>query len=485
MSRFPELSHELIPYLVSSVYVLISLIASGHVILTKREPRAAVSWIGLIWLSPLVGIALYTLLGINRIHRRSRLQGALKGPVGSLSQGTGCSESLLRTLPIDKGHLSDLARLLGELTGRPLLTGNDVKPLADGDRAYPVMLAAIEEATLSISLGTYIFNNDRVGLAFVEALGRAVDRGVAVRVLVDDLGSRYDWPSILGPLRQAGVPAAAFLPTLAPGWFPYLNLRNHRKLLVVDGQVGFTGGMNINESYSISLRPIRPTHDLHFRIRGPVVAELQQIFADDWAFCTGESLVGPNWFPPLDPAGSVLSRGIPDGPDNDMDHLLIAILGALACARSSVSIVTPYFLPELVLISALTIAAMRGVRVDIILPRENNQPVVKWASTGILAQVLERGCRVWYSPPPFDHSKLMIVDEVWVFFGSGNWDPRSFRLNFEFNLECYSSQLAASLEKLVRAKIRQAEPITLESINRRSMPVKLRDGIARLFSPCL
>jgi cardiolipin synthase len=316
-------------------------------------------------------------------------------------------------------------------------------------------------------------------------LRRAVAREVVVKVLVDDIGSRYDLPSIMGPLRRAGIPVARFLPTLAPGWIPYMNLRNHRKILVVDGRVGFTGGMNIIEDYFHRLSPSLPKRDLHFRIEGPVVAHLAETFVDDWAFCTGEVLSGDDWFPVVDAKGDVLARAIADGPDEDLGRLHLSILGAVASARSSITIVTPYFLPDVALISALNVAAMRNVRVDVLIPAENNLRLVQWASTAMLWQILERGCHVWASPPPFDHSKLIIVDGAYAMFGSANWDARSLRLNFELNVECYGQAVAASLEEIARERISRARPIRLDDVDGRSLPIKLRDGVARLMTPYL
>jgi cardiolipin synthase len=302
---------------------------------------------------------------------------------------------------------------------------------------------------------------------------------------VDDVGARYTWPPILRPLRLAGIPVARFLPTVVPWYFPYANLREHRKALVVDGRVGFTGGMNLREAHSLAYSPCDPVQDLHFRVEGPAVAHLQEVFADDWAFCAGEALGGERWFPPIRPNGPVLARGISSGPDDDFEKLRMIYLGALACARSSVRIVTPYFLPDNGLIASLNVAALRGVEVDILLPRENNLRLVQWASAALLWQVLEHGCRVWYTPPPFDHTKLVLVDGAWALLGSANWDPRSLRLNFEFDVECYDRALAASLEELVQSKLKQARPVTLEDVDGRPLAVKLRDGVARLFSPYL
>jgi len=473
------------PHLVGLLTLLIAALTSGHAILHKRDSRAAVLWVGFIWLVPLLGPVLYLLLGINRIRRRAvSLRGSPARPPVLPAAALDSLPSADALLP-DALHLRSLAQLVGRVVGRPLIGGNSVEALVNGDVAYPAMLSAIAAARRTISLSTYIFDNDRSGRLFVAALGNAVCRGVEVRVLIDDAGARYSWPSIIHPLRGARVPVGRFLPTFAPWRLMTMNLRNHRKILVVDGSLGFTGGMNIREGNRVAEHPRRPVQDLHFRLAGPVVAQLQETFAADWAFVTQESLRGENWFPPLDSKGTVMARAIPDGPDEDFEKLRLTILGALACAQTSVVIVTPYFLPDPALISALNLAALRGVQVDIILPRESNLPFVHWASRAMWWQVLQRGCRVWLTPPPFDHSKLMLVDGYWALVGSANWDPRSLRLNFEFNLECYGRELAAQFENLIRLKLEHAEPVTLEQVDRRTLPVKLRDGVARLLTPYL
>jgi len=476
---------EVWPHLVGFLTLLVAALASGHAILHKSDSRAAVLWVGYIWFVPLLGPVLYLMFGINRLRRRAvALRGNLARPP-ELPAATLGALPLTDALLPDAMHLRSLAQLVGRVVGRPLVGGNTVDALVDGDVPYPAMLSAIAGASRTISLSTYIFDNDPSGREFVAALGDAVRRGVEVRVLIDDAGARYSWPSIVHSLRHARVPVARFLPTFAPWRLMTTNLRNHRKILVVDGSLGFTGGMNIRQGHRVAEHPRRPVRDLHFRLAGPVVAQMQEAFAVDWAFVTKESLRGENWFPPLDANGSVTARAIPDGPDEDFEKLSLTILGALACAQTSVRIVTPYFLPDPALISALNLAALRGVQVDIILPRESNLPFVQWASRALWWQVLQRGCRVWLTPPPFDHSKLMLVDGYWALVGSANWDPRSLRLNFEFNLECYGPGLAAQLETLFQLKLETAEPVTLEQVNCRTLPAKLRDGVARLLTPYL
>lgn len=476
---------EIRPLAVAAMSITLAVVASAHVVLYKRDSRAAVAWVGLIWLVPVLGAILYVLFGINRVRRRAALQRAGRWPGSTLETErppTVRSETLL---PRGLHRLHSLAELVDRVTGRQVTAGNAVTPLEQGDAAYPAMLAAIDAARHSVALSTYIFDHDAAGRSFMEALGAAAGRGVATRVLIDDVGARYSWPPMVRPLRARGVNVARFGRTLLPWRLPYMNLRNHRKILVVDGRIGFTGGVNIRDGHLLAQRPRHPVQDLHFRLEGPVVRHLMQAFADDWQFTSGEQLSGEIWFPRLEPRGPVYARGITDGPDEDFEKARLVILGALACAHTSVQIVTPYFLPDSGLITALTVAAMRGVQVEIALPAVNNQALVHWAATAQLWQVAKRGCRVYYTPPPFDHTKVMVVDRGWSLIGSSNWDPRSLRLNFEFDVECYDEQLASLLSALVDRKLAAAREVSAAELDNRPLPVRLRDGIARLAAPYL
>jgi cardiolipin synthase A/B len=244
--------------------------------------------------------------------------------------------------------------------------------------------------------------------------------------------------------------------------------------------------MNIRHGNVLTGRSRHPVQDLQFRVEGPVVAQLQAAFVNDWAFTTGEVLQGEAWFPEHRPASrGVIARVITDGPDADFEKLRLTLLAALAEAQTSVQILTPYFLPDLALITALNLAALRSVRVDIILPAKNNLPFVHWASRAMWWQVLKRDCHIWLTPPPFDHSKLMLVDGHWVLIGSANWDARSLRLNFELNVECYGREFAHEMAAVVGKKLHGAREVTLAEVDGRALPAKLRDAAARLFSPFL
>ena len=456
--------------------VVAALVASSHAVLHKRESRAAAIWVALIWLFPVLGVALYFFLGINRVERRaSRMRRRMVRHRSSAQ------------FPVSEPgtHFLPLARLVGRVAGRTLLPANAIEPLVTGAQAYPAMLEAIRSARTSIAMASYIFDGDGIGAQFVDALAQAARRGVQVRVQIDDVDARFSSSSAVKALRAQGVPVAVFNPPLVPARLHAVNLRNHRKILVVDGSLGFTGGLNVDSRYWKPEAPEEAFRDLHFRLRGPVVAHLAEVFADDWQFTTEEALRGPAWFPQLAPAGDVLARGIEAGPDESFERMRWAIIGGLHAAQRSVRVLTPYFLPDQTLISALNAAAMRGVDVDIVIPQKSDLPRVQWAVFGQLWQVLDHGCRIWAHPGPFDHSKLMVVDGAWTLFGSANWDARSLRLNFEFGVECYSVEFGAHLDALVTARIAHSHAVTLQTINARSLPVKLRDGVARLFAPYL
>jgi cardiolipin synthase len=468
-----------IPLVLPVLLVVASFVATLHVLLHKEEPRAAIGWIGLMWLAPAIGIGLYVVLGINRIQRKAV---ALRGGAHLLE----AAPSTPGPTPPDRDllELEALAHLGGALTHRPLLGGNRVELLQSGDEAYPAMLEAIAAATSSITLASYIFDRDPIGEQFVEALSAAVERGVQVRVLIDALGARYSWPTILPTLRRRNIPFARFLPA-RPWSVAFLNLRSHRKVCVVDGRTAFTGGMNIRIGHVIATQGDAGTRDVHARVEGPVVGQLQAVFAEDWAFSAAEQLEGDRWFPPLVEVGDVHARAIPDGPDAGMDAARLTFLGGLAVARRSVRIVTPYFLPDEALSTALLGAAMRGVEVDVVVPARTNQPLVQWAANVEVERVLERGVRVWASGAPFDHSKLLVVDGQWTVIGSANWDPRSLRLNFELLLEVYGEGVASQAEAVVADRIGGATPVTLDRLRQRSALAHLRDHTARLFKPYL
>lgn len=481
----PQASFELWPVFLGLINLGATIAAAGHALITKRDARAAVAWIGVIVLLPIFGWAIYLIFGINRIARRAeelRGSGHTTGDIeisdhrGLVSQqGDGTQTE----------RIIEMARLGKRIAKVPYTDGNKIEVLRNGENAYPAMIAAIDKAENSVALSTYIFNNDEAGTQFLEALKKARARGVKIRVLIDGVGSWYSFPSMIKKLRDADIPHERFLYSLLPWQMPYLNLRNHQKILVVDGNVGFTGSMNIAAGNLLRPNAKHPIRDIHYAVEGPVVAQLMAAFAHEWRFSTGELLVGEFWRPALISKGDVIARGLPAGPDMSRNTIRWTFLAGLSEARQRIRIVTPYFLPDSDLITALSLAAMRGVTVDIVLPQKNNLFYMAWASRALLDELAASGCQIWMTDGPFDHAKMMTVDGVWASIGSANWDPRSLRLNFEFNLECFSPDFVGSLEEIIDQKIANAKQETISTLRNRPISLKLRDNAARLLSPYL
>lgn len=451
----------------------IPVLVSVHVLLHKRDVPATIGWIGLVWLSPVAGGALYLVFGINRVRRRARQLREERNPQAQRAAQAG-------TLP-PHHPFAPLDQAVARITGWAGETGNAVRMFRNGDEAYPAMLAAIATARHSIALSSYILRDDAAGAPFVDALIAAQRNGIAVRVLIDGIGGGWLWSGAYWRLRRNGVPAARFMHAVRPWRLPSLNLRTHRKILVVDGRVAFAGGMNISAQNVLAGCPRFPVQDLHFGFEGPVVRQLLIAFFESWSFEVDEEPAADLWFPPLAPRGPAMARAITSGPDEDYEKIELLMLEAIACARRSIRIVTPYFLPDERVITSLALARMRGVEVDILLPAQSDHRVLDWATRAHIGPLLAEGCRIWRNPPPFDHSKVMVVDQEWCLVGSANWDIRSLRLNFEMNVEIYDRALAARLEALMRS--REVDLLSSEELESRSFPHRLRDAAARLLMP--
>ena len=465
---WPHLPHSLAALLLGFAYVVIAAGATLHALLTKPDPRSALSWMSVAWLIPYGGPLLYWLFGINRV-RRSRAGIAWPQLISAESMGKG------RTCR------PDLARVADTLTGRSLAGGNEIEPLDNGEIAFPRMLRAIEEARTSVWLATYIFQTDPVGRQFVQALAAASRRGVQVRVLVDGIGEWYDWPHVVPLLRRVGVRTARFL---APRLFPpnlSLNCRNHRKILVVDGKLGFMGGMNIG-GREVGGATGRHMSDMHFLLEGPIVRQLAQTFAEDWTFAAHETLAALALQPP---AGECTCRVITGGPDEDLDKLLLVILGALASARCRVQIMTPYFIPPPELVAALEATALRGIDVSLVLPERSNLRYVDWATRHWLPALIARGVRVHLQKPPFSHAKLFVVDSEYAHIGSVNVDTRSLRLNFEITVEVYDATFCGQLAALIEGHEQASPALTHGTLPDRSSLQRVRDALCWLVSPYL
>ena len=462
------------PDLTLSIGLILAIGLTINILLHKREVASAVGWIGLIWFAPLIGAITYVLLGVNRVRRRAR---RLR------SENTADVDHEAPPPPGITGQMEALERGIRRITGRPLLPGTQVQSYRNGDEAYPPMLEAIAAAQVSIGMLSYIFDDDHWGGRFIDALAEAQQRGVAVRVLIDGVGGGWLRSKAYRSLVARGVPAARFMHSLLPWRMPFINLRSHKKVLVIDGRFGFTGGMNISDDNVMAMQPTWPIQDIHFRLEGPVLVELVEAFCQDWEFTTDETLDGNAWFPEIPAGEGVAARVLDAGPDEALEKIELSILQAVACATTSIAVMTPYFLPDERLITALSLAAMRGVAVDVVVPETSDHTIVDWANRANSGPLLRDGVRMWLSPPPFHHTKLMVVDDAWCLVGSSNWDIRSFRLNFEICTELHDEALAGTLAGFLERN--KGKMLTSADLDQRSLPVRIRDAGARLLLPYL
>jgi len=448
--------------LLAVAVTLLSIVSALHALLHKRDPRAALGWIVFCIAVPVVGAIGYYLLGINRI----------KATANRLRRASG----------IEVESVSVADRAVHNHDDRT--SGNVVRPLFDGEAAYPAMLEAIRAANETVFLSQYIFESRGIGGEFVESLAAAAHSGVNVRVLIDGVGDLYAWGSIVRILRKRGVEVVKFLPLRLLPPALHLNLRNHRKILVVDCNVAFVGGMNIrNACISTDRAESRAIKDVNFAFRGPIVADIESVFRNDWYYATGVRLGTTESV--VTSMGDADCRVTIDGPDNATDILSLRIQAAISLAKWRVRLQTPYFLPTREIIGALQTAVLRGVDVEIVLPFRSNLPYVHWATRNMLWELLQYGVRVYYQAGPFDHSKILIADDNYCLVGSANIDPRSLRLNFEIGVEVWSDSLAASMNQHLDEILGRSSELTLAQADGRSLVVRIRDSAAWLMSPYL
>ena len=470
-----------------ALHLALALFSAGHALLNKRDPRAAFGWIAICLTFPLAGPFIYFIFGVNRIATKAHeLHGRkfFSLPPGS-ERPHFEPQFLLDEYNLPEDYVVP-ARISNAVTGYPLARGNLVLPLFNGEEAYPEMLKAIDAACERVYLSTYIFESDKTGRTFIDALAGAKARGVDVRVLIDGVGEWYSLPRSGPRLKKEGVSFFRYLP---PALFPpflHINLRNHRKLLVADSKVAFTGGMNIRDRHCIEGKSEKTgIADLHFKLTGSIVNQLEEVFLKDWDFASeGKSTPCAPFNYKKDP-GNAVCRTILDGPDEDIDKLTMILIGSISSARKKISIVTPYFLPPRELIGALQSAALRGVHVTLILPAQNNQKIVHWAMRNMLWELVQWGVHVYYQPPPFAHAKLFLADDHYLQIGTANLDARSLRLNFELMVEVYDKGLSKKMNDYLEERRSVSKKVSLHELDGRSLPARFRDSLCWLFTPYL
>ncbi|MHB1846726.1 MAG: cardiolipin synthase [Deltaproteobacteria bacterium] len=442
------------------------------VLARRREPSVTLAWLLALMLLPAVGVFLFWIFGRGAVRRTAR-------PRQRLLEERREREAEPRLGAIPEA-LRPLAHAAFRAGAAPVTGGNEVELLVNASEAYPKKLAAIRGAKESIDAAYYVFRTDETGRRFRDALSDAARRGVAVRLLLDAVGCAGSH-RFFHPLRQAGAKVATFLP-LSP-WRAYsLNLRNHRKILSVDREVGFTGGINIGDEYLGGSR-VGVWRDTHLQLRGPAVLGLAAIFADDWAYSTGEPAPGvPR---PAEAASGDFVQILPSGPEDRAEAIYQAYFAAITSARETLDLTTPYFIPDRAIAVALQSAALRGVRVRLLVPHKNNQRLTALAGRSYFDELLEAGVEIYLYTPGMIHAKTMVIDRAFGSVGTANMDVRSFRLNFEVNGLLYGGPAVARLQAIFETDLAAAARLDPDRFRRRSIWQKAAEGGARLLSPLL
>ncbi|MFU8856819.1 MAG: cardiolipin synthase [Deferrisomatales bacterium] len=474
------------PWTLLLVHLTVATVLSAHLLLRRKEPLATLAWLQGLFLLPGLGALFYLLVGAATIRRRTfrrrrRLVGEFAARLSARGQGGG-----LRTPPPELTRTAAETLAVAIRTSRALPTrGNEVEVYDSPSEVYDALERAVEAAADHVHFEYYIFQPDETGRRFLELLTRKAKEGVQVRLLLDSVGSRRLGTGFTSPLTAAGGTVGWFLPLGAlPPRFA-LHLRNHRKLAVVDGTVAFTGGVNIGDEYRGRWARKPTWTDTHLRVGGPAVQQLQEVFAEDWFFTTGEELTDDRYFPPQELRGDAIVHTVASGPDDPARALHATLFHAVASARQRVWIATPYFIPDGAILSALAVSAMRGVDVRLLLPERTDHPLVDRAGESFLPGLLEAGVQVFRYEAGMLHSKLVAVDGQWGTLGSANMDIRSFRFNFELNLLVFSPSLARRLEGIFEGDLRHSSAYTRARVAAASLPHRLATAGCRLLAPLL
>lgn len=456
------------------VYAIVRAVYRGHGV------ESTLAWIFAILAFPVIGALAYVTLASPSVTRTARRKRRAAGAIrGGLAERRAVARVTTPAAPV-----LDLA---AAATGLPPTSGNAVTLLAEDSQALAELEAVVAAARRSVWVEYYIIRSDATGLRFLDLLAARARAGVEVKLLFDAIGSLGLDSRRLRAIAAAGGRAEAFLPynPLRRRWA--VQLRNHRKIVIVDGEIGFTGGMNIGDEYSgsgLRRRPGRAFHDAHLALRGPAVGDLAQTFAEDWGFATGETLAPPA--PPAAVAGATaIVAVVPSGPDQEHNANALVYFSGIAQARTRIYLTSPYFVPDHPTFQALVSAALRGVDVRVLVPDRCDVPVVGSASRSYHPPLVRAGVRLFRYTGATLHAKTMVVDGAWGLVGSANVDVRSFRFNFELGALVADAEFAKRLEQRFDEDLGRSAEVTAADLAGRGIATRLMDGAARLLSPLL
>lgn len=476
--------------IISFIFVLNIILAVIVVFQERRDAGATWAWLLVLFFIPVLGFGLYLLFAQNLRHIRLFHWDDL--------QKTGIEKALLAQMnEINSGQFpfrnqvaasnSDLIYMLLNENQAILTDDNHVEIFTDGKEKFDRLFKDIEEAKEYIHIQYYIIRRDQLGKKLIAALTQKAKEGVKVRVLYDELGSRKLTKGFFKKFREAGGEAEAFFPSKLRFVNLRLNYRNHRKLVIIDGDIGYVGGFNVGDEYLGLNSRFGYWRDTHLRIQGQAVYAMQVRFILDWnqASHHHDIMYEPNLFPKINSPGHAGVQIVTSGPDSENEHIKNGYIKMISAAKKSIYIQTPYFIPDASLLDALRIASLSGVKVHIMIPDKPDHPFVFWATLSYIGEMLKTGAHVYLYNNGFIHAKTIIVDEQIASVGTANIDMRSFKLNFEVNAFLYDEYISRSLTETFHQDMRVSRHLTMEDYEKRSKWIRTKESISRLLSPIL
>lgn len=477
--------------LLGALHVALGIVLSFDVVLHKHKPVSAVLWLGVLWVVPYLGAVAYLTFGLDRVHRGAAERDAARRVLERRARLHPTFDRLAVDGEGGEEHPGSYIFRATDPAVRPyrVLRGNRAQLLVDGDQFYPALFEAISGARSSVHVQTFICKRDHTGRELRSRLIERATAGVEVRLLYDRFGSSAaHLLRFFEPARRAGVQVHSISQANPLKGRFQINLRNHRKLAVIDGRIGFVGGLNFDDKNVSRYAGGEPDRDYHLRIEGPAVGDLQFQFVEDWHFASPASpdeMLERRYFPDLGPKGEALVQIVPGGPEILGRGLAHAFFGAIVSAERSIGIVTPYFVPDESILHAIRYAAQRGVSVRLCVPEKSNHWYTGYAARALYTPLLVNGVRIFERRPPFSHAKALVVDDVYAMLGSANLDYRSLHLNFELNVEVADYGFVARVNEQVEREIARSREIDLVRHRARPLPRRLAENFCRLFQPVL
>lgn len=475
-------------WLFGILYPLVVLTIILVIILENRDPVKTIAWLLVLILLPLIGLVLYLFFGRNlrKIRTFNQKAEADSAQIKNL-RGLHFLDLKAKNFYNDE-KIRQKAPIINLLVNnsKALLTQyNKVDVLNNGTETFPAMIETLKQAEDHIHMAFYIITDDKIGNTIRTILEERARAGVDVRVIYDGVGSWTLSRRYVGSLQRAGVSVQPFRPVNFPFLTSKVNYRNHRKIVVIDGKVGFIGGLNIGDKYLDGDPKLGFWRDLHLKLEGDAVKSLQTVFLTDWYFVSGQALDGDRYFPAYHVAEHKLVQIVASGPDSEWANIMQAYFSAITSAQEYICISTPYFTPNRSILTALKTAALSGIEVKLILPGNSDSYINLWSSYSYLEELLLAGVQVYIYQDGFTHGKMMVVDGVFASVGSANMDIRSFDQNLEINALVYDRPTATYLEACFQQDLQSCQELDYETFSQRPATLKLRESTARVFSPLL